>query len=170
MSSLLPPGFRLQFLSRIHKVQLSHCCSSIFVLSILANPRSRAFHNNKWICAQAKVPTKSYQYIIGGTLLACCMRLLDTDLRIFTVIVGFRIFRRSYFGICLSTVFETSSPRGSGDDKMGSAGFDEKIMPVYVRGWSVTTGTAHPCVVFVRSRQRRVLSFSCHCAVYVRSF
>ena len=46
----------------VHRVQQSHC-SSIFSSSV-ANSRCRAFR--KSICAREKVPTRSYEYALGG--------------------------------------------------------------------------------------------------------
>ena len=57
VSSLLPLGPCLPFLSRIGFSNSTHC-PSIFSSSV-ANSRSRAF--GKSICARAKVPTDLYQ-------------------------------------------------------------------------------------------------------------
>ena len=40
-------------------------------------------------------------------------------------------------------------------------GLDDKIRPVYMRKWSVTTSTAHPCVGYVWSLRQEVLSSFC---------
>ena len=64
VSSLLPPGSCLQFLSRI---RLSNPTARRFFIEFstgLANSRSRAFR--KSICAQEKVPTNLYEYALGG--------------------------------------------------------------------------------------------------------
>ena len=57
VSSLLPPGSCLQFLSRIGFSNLVDFSSSV------ANSRSRAFR--KSICAQEKAPTNLYEYALG---------------------------------------------------------------------------------------------------------
>ena len=41
-------------------------------------------------------------------------------------------------------------------------GFDDKILPVCMKGRSVT-GTAHPCVVVCGALDDKVLSFLCVC-------
>ena len=68
LSSLLPPGSCLQFLSRIG----SAIPLLVDLSSRVANSRSRAFH--KSICAQEKVPTNLYEYALGGA------RTHETDL------------------------------------------------------------------------------------------
>ena len=61
VSSLLPPGTCLQFLS----------CAGFSIptarrfSSIVANSRFRAFRES--ICAQEKVPSNFYEYALGGT-------------------------------------------------------------------------------------------------------
>ena len=68
VSSLLPPGSCLQFLSRIG---FSNPTARRFSSSV-AHSRSRAFR--KSICAQEKVPTNLYAYALGGA------RTHETDL------------------------------------------------------------------------------------------
>ena len=68
VSSLLPPGFCLQFSSRIG-------FSNPLLLdfsSTVANSRFRAFR--KSICAQEKIPTSLHEYVLGGA------RTHETDL------------------------------------------------------------------------------------------
>ena len=60
VSSLLPPGTCLQFLSRIG---VSIPTARRFSSNV-ANLRSRAFRES--ICAQEKVPTNLYKYALGG--------------------------------------------------------------------------------------------------------
>ena len=69
VSSLLPPGSCLQFLSRIG---FSNPTARRFFSSGVANARSRVFR--KPICAQEKIPTILYEYTLGGT------RAHETDL------------------------------------------------------------------------------------------
>ena len=60
VSSLLPPGTCLQFLSRIgFSIPTARRLSSN-----VANSRFRAFRES--ICAQEKVPTNLYEYALGG--------------------------------------------------------------------------------------------------------
>ena len=61
VSSLLPPGTCLQFLSRIgFSIPTTRRFSSN-----VANSRSRAFRES--ICAQEKLPMNLYEYALGGT-------------------------------------------------------------------------------------------------------
>ena len=60
VSSLLPPGSCLQFLSRIG---FSNPTARRLSSSV-ANSRSRV--SRKSICAQGKVPTNLYEYALGG--------------------------------------------------------------------------------------------------------
>ena len=64
VSSLLPPGSCLQFLSRIYRGVRRSQCSSIFHRVLLTHSRSRAFR--KTICTQQKVPTNLYKHALGG--------------------------------------------------------------------------------------------------------
>ena len=65
VSSLLPPGTCLQFLSRIgFSIPTARRLSSN-----VANSRFRAFRES--ICAQEKVPTNLYEYALGGTRTLC---------------------------------------------------------------------------------------------------
>ena len=65
VSSHLPPGSCLQFLSRIgfKAILLLVDFSSSVAIN---NARSRAFRVRKSICAQEKVPTNSHEYALGG--------------------------------------------------------------------------------------------------------
>ena len=62
VSSLPPPGSCLQFLSRIYRVQQSHC-SSIFHRVLLTHALARSASQS---CAQEQVPTNLYEYALGG--------------------------------------------------------------------------------------------------------
>ena len=79
------------------------------------------------------------------------MRLLDTGLRIFGVsyIMGFRIVCRGVIWYMPRQCVRLP-PREVVVMIRYSPGFDDKILPVCMRGWSVTTGTAHTCVVYMR--------------------
>ena len=70
VSSLLPPGFCLHFLSRIWGSAIPLL---VDLSSSVANSHSRAFRY-KSICAQEKVPTKLYEYALAGA------RTHETDL------------------------------------------------------------------------------------------
>ena len=71
VSSLLPPGACLQFLSRL-LTGFSNPAARRFFISSVANSRSRAFR--KSTCAQEKAPTNLHEYALGGA------RTHETDL------------------------------------------------------------------------------------------
>ena len=57
-----------------------------------------------------------------------------------------------HYRVLVSAVCEAAPPRSSRDGSIiFGLGFDDKILPIYTRRWTVTTGTAHPCVVYVWS-------------------
>ena len=95
--------------------------------------------------------------------LVCGMQLFDTGI---WVLAGFVLCVEALFGICLD-VCRACPPRGRRDDnKDTSPGFDDKILPVYMRGRSVTTGTPHACVVICRAFDDRYRASSVR--VFVR--
>ena len=78
VSSLLPPGSCLHFLSRIG---FSNPTARRFFIECCYNSRSRAFRQS--ICAQEKFPTNLHEYALGGFELTkpTYTRLEDTLIR-----------------------------------------------------------------------------------------
>ena len=75
--------------------------------------------------------------------------------------MAFRTTCRALSGKCVG-ICNCLPRRSSRDDnKYSVRAFDGKVLPVYTIRGKVATGTAHPCVVYVGSSQRQVLSLFC---------